>query len=32
VLGPDEAALKGDTTPVAELILDWLATDGHRAE
>src|SRR5450755_3066975 len=29
LLGPGAAAPKGDATPVAELILDWLATDAH---
>jgi integrase len=29
LFGPGAAALKEDTTPVAELILDWLATDAH---
>jgi integrase len=29
LLGPDGLALKADATPLAELILDWLATDCH---
>jgi len=29
LLGPDAATAKTDTTPLAELMLDWLATDAH---